>query len=205
MTLRSLLAETVRPIRRELRTIARRTGTSPFPPGDRLHLGCGSNLMPGWINVDLDTLGAVDWDLSLPIPIGDGQIGFIYSEHFIEHITLDQGLAHFRECHRLLTKGGIMRISTPNLRHLAEQYLAGSISAWREQDWSPHTPAQFLNEAMRLWGHQFIYDEPEIRAALREAGFASVAAMGWRESKHPELTGLETRPYHLDLIVEATK
>jgi len=66
------------------------------------------------------------------------------------------------DCHRLLGKDGVLRISTPNLRHLAEGYLANDISAWAEQGWKPETPARFLNEALRLWGHQFVCDREEL-------------------------------------------
>jgi predicted SAM-dependent methyltransferase len=206
MSVRSLVAETIRPIRQALRAAlrARRTARA-FPAGDRLHVGSGSNLISGWINVDLDTPGAVDWDLGHPIPASDGSIRFIYSEHFIEHLSREQGLVHLRDCHRLLSSGGVLRMSTPNLRHLAEQYLAGNIVAWRDEGWSPEKPARFLNEALRLWGHQFVYDDEDLRGALAEAGFRSIRAAAWRQSEHPELRDLETRPYHHDLIVEAQR
>jgi predicted SAM-dependent methyltransferase len=204
MPIRSLIAETIRPIRRELKS-ALRTWRVNFSRGDRLHLGCGSNLMPGWLNVDLDTPGAIDWDLSRPIPLPTGSIRFIYSEHFIEHITREQGLAHLRECHRLLGKGGVLRISTPDLRALAEQYLSGNLDEWIEAHWRPETPARLLNEALRSWGHQFVYDEAELFNALRVVGFALVRRVLWRQSDHPALRNLETRPFHRDLIVEATK
>lgn len=56
---------------------------------------------------------------------------------------------------------------------------------------------------MRFWGHQFIYDETELIILLKEAGFLNVRRMPWRESEHPELRNLETRPYFDDLILEA--
>jgi predicted SAM-dependent methyltransferase len=200
--LRSLAAETARPVRRELRSVLR--GRGQLPTGDRLHFGCGANLMSGWVNVDMGVDGAFDWDLSQPLPAPDHSFRFIYSEHFIEHITLAQALAHLKDCCRLLSASGILRMSTPNLRHLAEAYLSGNISAWSEQGWSPATPAQFLNESLRLWGHQFVYDREELHSLLHRAGFVSVKDCRWRKSALPELCDLETRPYHDDLIVEAT-
>jgi predicted SAM-dependent methyltransferase len=82
--------------------------------------------------------------------------------------------------------------------------LAGDISAWTELGWSPKTPAQFMNEAMRLWGHQFVYDREELHTLLHEAAFSTVSDQQWRQSAHAELRGLEMRLYNQDLILEST-
>jgi hypothetical protein len=60
-----------------------------------------------------------------------------------------------------------------------------------------------LNEALHLWGHQFVYDEPELTRLFEQAGFTDIRRMNWRESDIPEFVGLETRPYLGDLILEA--
>jgi predicted SAM-dependent methyltransferase len=60
-----------------------------------------------------------------------------------------------------------------------------------------------VNEGMRLWGHVFLYDEPELFSLLRECGFSDIRRVKWGESDHPELRGLESRPDFADLIVEA--
>jgi hypothetical protein len=62
-----------------------------------------------------------------------------------------------------------------------------------------------MNEGLRSWGHQFVYDADELRDVLAEAGFVAVEWAGWRQSRHPELNDLEQRPYHQELIAEATK
>jgi predicted SAM-dependent methyltransferase len=101
--------------------------------------------------------------------------------------------------------GGVIRISTPNLRFLVEQYYAGSLEEWRDVGWAPATAAQMLNEGLHLWGHKFVYDYNELCLALREAGFQAARAVPWRDSEYVELSGRETRPHHSDLIVEAVK
>jgi hypothetical protein len=54
---------------------------------DRLHLGSGARLLDGWANIDIEGGGALVWDLRKPLPISRRQIRFVYTEHFIEHIT----------------------------------------------------------------------------------------------------------------------
>jgi len=173
---------------------------------DKLHLGCGGHLLPSWANVDLDgPEGVVCLDLSKPLPVADGAVKFVFCEHFIEHISAEQGRAFLRECCRVLRPGGVMRVSTPDLNTLVQEYLAGRVGEWRDVDWSPATPCAMINEGLRLWGHQFVYDEAELVSALKAAGFSNVGRMPWHESGHVELRDLETRPYHRDLILEATK
>jgi predicted SAM-dependent methyltransferase len=62
-----------------------------------------------------------------------------------------------------------------------------------------------LNEGMRSWGHQFLYDRAELIDVLAEAGFSVVREVAWRESTIPELRGREQRPFHREIIVEAAR
>jgi predicted SAM-dependent methyltransferase len=172
----------------------------------KLHLGCGTNLIPDWLNVDLDAApGVLALDLTRPLPFDSASADLVFSEHFIEHITREQALRLLAECRRVLKPGGIMRTTTPNLRKLVEEYLAGRLREWADVAWLPETPCRLLNEGLRLWGHQFVYDADELERLMREAGFAQVQQCRWRESAHPELSGLECRPWHQEIIVEARR
>ena len=168
---------------------------------DRLHLGCGDNRLAGWLNIGVP--GDIRHDLRKPFPLPNRSIRFIYSEHFIEHITIDEALLLLRECCRVLTTDGVIRISTPDLKALSSEYLAGRTSGYTDAYWQPATPCRMLNEALRLWGHQFVYDFEELSAVMRCAGLSVVNRVAWRESDHVELRNLEFRAPHQDLIVEA--
>jgi predicted SAM-dependent methyltransferase len=172
----------------------------------RLHLGCGSNVMPGWANLDLEGAAPViQWDLTQPIPAASNSFDYIYSEHFIEHIGFEEARRLVRECQRLLRPGGTLRLSTPSLEKLVDEYRSGRLTEWDDMRWRPQTSCQLMNEGMRLWGHQFVYDLPELLALLRGSGFSHVERVEWRKSSHEALLGIETRPYHDELIVEARK
>ena len=185
-----------------------RVGTTHdiFAGQTKLHLGCGTNILSGWANIDMDGPGVVvRWDLTQPLPLQAGTVRLIFNEHFIEHITRSQALALLSECYRLLVPGGVLRISTPSLRKLIDEYLLSRTTEWIDVGWAPATPCQMLNEGMRLWGHQFLYDAGELKSVLRASGFAEVVDVGWRESRHGELRNLECRPFHDEIILEATK
>lgn len=171
----------------------------------KVHLGCGTNLLPGWANLDMGgPPGVIRVDLSRSLPFSDRSVDLVFSEHFIEHVPRERGVQVLHECARILRPGGVLRISTPDLRTLVEEYLAGRTGEWAADGWAPDSPCRLVNEGMRLWGHRFVWDETELAEALTGAGFSGVSRVGWRESRHPELCGLECRPFHRDLIVEAT-
>lgn len=172
----------------------------------RLHLGCGSHLLEGWANVDLSGPGPViELDLTLPLPARSDAFDLVYCEHFIEHITLEQARGLIGECFRVLRKGGVFRVSTPDLQKLVEEYKSGRLDEWHDVHWTPKTPCRLLNEGMRLWGHEFLYDRAELASLLEAAGFGRVVDVGWRESEHVALRGLECRPFHNEIILECTK
>ena len=178
----------------------------PFAGQTRLHLGCGTNILSGWANIDSSGQSeVVKWDLTQRLPVQPGTVQFIFNEHFIEHITRQQAVDLLYDCHRLLAPGGVLRISTPCLRKLIDEYLQGRTTEWIDVQWQPATACQMMNEGMRSWGHQFLYDTYELKSILRDCGFREVAEVEWHQSRHPELRNLECRPFHDEIILEATK
>lgn len=119
----------------------------------KLHLGCGSLVAEGWVNVDyspgarvsrLPVIGKLakrlgvfgfDWaasnivihDLRKPLPWGDSSVSAIYTSHTLEHLTRQEGLALLRECWRVLEPGGLMRIVVPDLRSIVDAYTSGKL------------------------------------------------------------------------------
>jgi predicted SAM-dependent methyltransferase len=170
---------------------------------DRLHLGSGGRLLDGWANVDINGLGNLVWDLTKPLPIPPGRVRFVYSEHFIEHIPQAAARRLFSHARRVMATGGVIRVSTPDLKALLDDYQAGRLIRLDHADWQPSTLCRMVNEAMRNWGHVFIYDEAELTALLSECGFNDVRRVQWGESEFPELRALESRPDFGDLILEA--
>lgn len=173
---------------------------------NKLHLACGSNILGGWANIDLNKdREVIRLDLTKPLPIESGTIEYIFSEHFIEHITRDDALLLLRECHRVMKQEGVIRITTPNLQKLITEYSSGNLNEWENVGWAPKTSCQLINEGMRLWGHQFVYDEDELILLLKEAGFQRMKLVTLGESEHNELEQLECRPFHDEIIIEATR
>lgn len=191
---------------RQILSATRKMGTC-----SKLHLGCGANIFNGWGNIDLvGNAKVIGWNCTTRFPIKSATIKFIYNEHFLEHITIGQGRDFLEECYRILQSGGVLRISTPNLRKIVDEYLLGWASEWRNIPYSAntgakYTPCRMVNDAMRLWGHEFVYDYEELTTLLKNIGFSKVSSVAWQESTYEDLKGLESRPFHDDIIVEAVK
>jgi len=178
----------------------------------KLNVACGRVYVDGWVNIDIDPrLPAVDLVMNVTdgLPFEDASCEIIYSEHFIEHLSITEGMSFFRESYRVLVPGGVVRTATPDLAYLVDRYTAEN---WREgQDWlerRPYrfiqSPAEMLNVAFRWWGHQWLYDAEELTRRLREAGFMEFHSAEWGKSSYPAMQGRETRTESL-LILEAVK
>ena len=171
-------------------------------PPYRLHIGCGLNILPGWLNSDYypanKDLLHVDAEKSFPFP--DETFDFIFSEHMIEHIPYPSAHHMLLECFRVLKPGGTIRISTPDLNFLIALYgeksnLQLSYIKWSQEKfvpWAPEATDTFvINNFVRDWGHCFVYDEKTLRSAMQNAGFDPVVRCRINESAFPELRGLE--------------
>jgi SAM-dependent methyltransferase len=80
----------------------------------RLNLGCGHDILPGWVNVDAsDQLGpGVEvWDLDeREWPFETGSAEEIRGIDIYEHVWDPVGF--MIECHRVLRPGGVLRLQT---------------------------------------------------------------------------------------------
>jgi len=171
----------------------------------KLHLGCGPHILQNFKNVDLmPGPGGIQWDLRQGIQEETGTVDVIFTEHLIEHLKQREGVFFLADCYRCLKPGGVLRVSTPSLKSLVNDYRMKKLDRFRGT-WEPETPARMLNEAFRLWGHEFLYDIDELVNVLYSVGFAEVIERDWHKSRHLDLQNLEVRPYRNDLIVEATK
>ena len=57
----------------------------------KLHLGCGTNYIKEWINIDRDSkIADKRADLTKGLPYSGNTVSYIYSEHFIEHLYYEE-------------------------------------------------------------------------------------------------------------------
>src|SRR4029453_2670584 len=75
-----------------------------------LNLGCGAEIHPAFVNVDLiDAPGVVKHDLRQGIPYDDKTYDLVYHSTMLSHLRPADAHALTRECYRVLKPGGILR------------------------------------------------------------------------------------------------
>ncbi|HYI08858.1 MAG TPA: methyltransferase domain-containing protein [Thermoanaerobaculia bacterium] len=171
-----------------------------YDPPMRLHLGSGPLALEGWTNVDVAAWPGVDvvHDVREPWPFADVEL--IFAEHFLEHLTLTEGLAFLRECRRVLRDDGVVRLSTPNLDWvwLTHYKPPHELTVDETRD-EPLLGCLEINRAFHGWGHRFLYNLRTLELALRAAGFAEVAPREYGRSEVAALQNLERHERHDDL------
>jgi predicted SAM-dependent methyltransferase len=155
---------------------------------ERLHVGCGRSPIAGWLNVDQLALPGVDRVLDVGEGLPFENVAFLYAEHFLEHLALQEGLAFLRACRRVLGPPGVLRLSTPNLDWVMKTHYR--IGQWANDEEALEDCLK-MNRAFHGWGHQFLYNRQTLALALRVAGFERIGFHAYGRSDRPELSGLE--------------
>lgn len=178
--------------------------STPLNEWQGLHLGCGKHLLEGWLNADLQpdpSRGIVKLDAREPFPFADAGFDYVFSEHMIEHVPYVDGVRMIHECFRVLRPGGKIRIATPDFRFLINLYLGSSRGEreryvrWATDHFIPwadgYDPLFVINNFVRCWGHQFIYDEEVLARVLESCGFVEVRRWKVGESDDSVLQNVE--------------
>lgn len=144
----------------------------------------------------------VQLDATRPLPFADGAFKWVYAEHFIEHITLRQGVAWLKEVRRILEPGGFARLTTPDLRRYATAYASGDeafFAAHRQRMLHFGFPPMetrktwMVNQIFQFWGHRWVYDVDELRYAAAQAGFAEEGfrECAFQQGRDPSVAALD--------------
>jgi predicted SAM-dependent methyltransferase len=171
----------------------------------KLMLGAGSNLRPGWLLTDIapQSSTVMYLDVTKPFPFDSEMFEYIHAEHLIEHLSWSDGLRMLRECRRVLTPGGIIRIATPDLATLLGLYyeqqhddLGRRYIEWITDltlaDVDDYKAAFVINNAFTNFGHKFLYDRELLELALTKAAFIDIREFPMGESDDENLRGIES-------------
>ena len=200
-----------------------------------INLGCGLAVAPGWINVDnslnarlakrpllrkalwkfgflSDFHYAVKWpaavmsyDLRKPLPYPGASIDYVYTSHFLEHLSRHDAQKLINEAFRVLKPGGLIRIVVPDLAIGVRQYVA----AMQANSNDARAATEFL-EWLQLSRpnvrdpHLWMYDGPSLAALLNDCGFINAAVCEYKKGRVPDCDILDNRPSD-SLHLEAEK
>jgi predicted SAM-dependent methyltransferase len=90
-----------------------------------LNLGCGYRFHSAWTNVNFTSTGegVIAHNLTQGTPFPDGSFDVVYHSHVLEHFSRTSAESFLRECYRILSPKGILRIVVPDLEQIARTYL----------------------------------------------------------------------------------
>lgn len=161
--------------------------------GLRLHIGCGTTVKPGWVNIDkvAHVSGVVtDVDPSA-LPYPDGTVSEILAEHVFEHFNFSEEAAVWHELRRVLRRGGILRIEVPDFEWVCQKFLEAQ-DEWRDfyrvghadhysgcgrdldQRWGILQTMIFGNQNGEGQFHRSAYTEGKFRRLASKMGFADI-------------------------------
>ena len=205
------IANAIRGLLRDARVIkwmlVRRRAIAAYLRSNRtrmLHIGASNNILAGWLNTDivLNHKSVIYLNATGRFPFDDASFDYIFSEHMIEHLDYQAAQAMLKECFRVLKRGGLIRLATPDLQVLLALHNDVKTNAQvRYLDWmvSRCMPEVrtckdvfVINNAFRAWGHRFLYDQATLRHAVESQGFREPVLFKPGISEDPNLCELES-------------
>jgi len=195
----------VNPFKR--RKIKKFTGLSNL----KVNVGAGPFGEVGWVNIDVFYCKNISftYDCRKKLPFRDGTVSKIRCEHVLEHMDIQYETPLFlKECHRVLTETGVLRIVVPDIEKFVHAYYLNEWSALgMQQAISPNwQPADILTHTFRQGGeHKFGYDFYVMKRVLEDAGFKKIERMEFGRSFDPELQKDQKNHEKYSLYVEAIK
>lgn len=172
----------------------------------KLHFGCGPRVLKGWINIDLkyaiykeeltnygdkyysekirggkkDFYGLDVTKQKLPMP--NNCVDVIFHEDFLEHLNQKGQILFLTECLRVMKKGAIHRVNTPDLK----------VSMKRQSEFKKGFEGVWQNE----WGkyhHKLVLTKKYLEEIAKMVGYKKVI-FGKRNRSVSKLIPKEFRP-----------
>lgn len=124
----------------------------------RLNLGCGGRPLPGYINVDLDSLEKLQQRYPLQqflagvkiyhfdifhLPFRDSSVDEVLADSLLEHLSFAEEPMLFHEVRRVLRPGGLFYFSVPDFEKIFQLWLAAK-DEWT--DFYRNDPEAIANE-----------------------------------------------------------
>lgn len=144
----------------------------------KLHLGAGSNYLPGFVNIDLFSTVKADVYANISaLPFEPASIDVIYGSHVLEHVHRHCILATLAHWHSLLKPGGILRLAVPDF---------AACVAWYNKTGDLRSLIGLLYGGQTSWlnTHHIIFDEGTLSDDMRRVGFTGIERWDWRKTEH---------------------
>jgi len=161
----------------------------------KLHLGCGKVNLPNFIHVDLADFPHINYHSDIgDLPfIEDDSVDYIYCSHTLEYKDRVEAAQTLREWHRVLKKGGLLRVTVPDFEAIAALYcthvLKGETLPLENRGiLGPLYGRMLVNTSSgkKFIYHKTAYDFDSLRRMLKLVGFHKIRRYDWRKTIHKD-------------------
>lgn len=145
----------------------------------KLHLGCGTNIIKNYINIDVrDYVGCDMIDNVKELgKIKNDSVDEIYASHILEHFGRHEYMEVLKRWYEVLKPGGLLKLSVPDIEKVFLQYSNG-------------IPLKKLIGF--LYGgqtypenyHYIGFDFLSLKEDLEKIGFIDIKLWDWRKTSH---------------------
>jgi predicted SAM-dependent methyltransferase len=149
----------------------------------KLHLGCGSRLFDGYLNVDGDYMAhdpnVLIHDITKPFPLPDNCVDEILSVHVVEHLSRQYILPMYQEFYRILRPTGAAATEWPDLLKMCQEVVNNPDCFWsHDKRLHKRTVAGIYGDSVRYPDptmlHKWGYSGESMSRIFRDAGFTRV-------------------------------
>lgn len=164
----------------------------------KLNLGCGDDILPGWINIDYYNDAA---QVKMPVEkleYPDNYADEILAAHIIEHFNFDKCMDILREWNRVLKPGGLISIETPDMMEICKGFVEGP------ENYRVYLYSHFFAVSADIPGqiHRFLFTEWQLRGSMETCGFKNIR----RVAPNSSYSRITDPALHKNFLrVEATK
>lgn len=151
----------------------------------KLQFGCGGNRLDGWYNYDEDV------DITKPLPFNDNYADRVFAEHVVEHTDSREAFGFFRECYRILKRGGGIRICVPSIDRIIKHADDAYLNWLGNSGFGENCKRSAVENLMVNHGHKTVWSHDILGAALYGAGFDNILYCLARESSDFQFQGIE--------------
>ena len=135
----------------------------------KLNLGCGSQKMGGYINVDLCEGADLIHDLRNPLPYEDNSVEEITLTHLIESFYAWEFPAILKDWYRVLQPEGKITIEFTSLTDTIKMYLGDDK---QHGHWGLYGRQDIPVDPIVL--HHYVYEKDELKELMEKVGFVDI-------------------------------
>jgi predicted SAM-dependent methyltransferase len=148
----------------------------------KLHLGCGTRYIPGFIHVDILDAPHIDYRSSVDnlCDFKDDSVDLIYASHVLEHFGRYEVEAVLKGWYRVLAPGGVLRIAVPDFAAVVALYEQEGL-----RDGQSGLVGLVCGGQRNQYDfHKIIFDEAFLGYMLKKVGFGEIRRWNWRDTEH---------------------